>query len=189
MEGERERTIHLLSEHFAHDNLTVEELEHRIELTYRASSVPALREITRDLPDDAAAAQANRAVAVPEAFALERDRIIAVMSETKRSGPWRVPKRLDAWCVMSDTELDLSEAQLPSGVTEIHLRALMAAVRVIVPRGVRVVLQPGSVMSSVGFDEDEMAQPPVGSGAPVIRITGPVVMSEVTVKVRVALPP
>jgi hypothetical protein len=96
---------------------------------------------------------------------------------------WRAPKRLDAWCIMSDTKLDLTEAQLASGVTEIHFRALMAAVKVIVRPGVRVVVQPSAFMSSVG--EDVGDQPPVGSGAPVVRITGPLIMSELKVCVRV----
>ena len=72
---------------------------------------------------------------------------------------------------------------LASGVTEIHLRAVMAAVRVIVPPGVRVVVQPNAIMSSVIDDMED--QPPVGSGAPVVRITGPVIMSELKIKVRV----
>jgi hypothetical protein len=67
-------------------------------------------------------------------------------------------------------------------VTEIHLRAVMAAVKVIVSPAVRVVVQPSAFMSSVA---DEIGnQPPVGSGAPVVRITGPVVMSELKVVVR-----
>jgi uncharacterized protein DUF1707/cell wall-active antibiotic response 4TMS protein YvqF len=182
LERERERTIELLSQHFAHDNLSLDELERRLEQVYRASSVPALRELTRDLPSDAAEAQEQRAVAVPEAFAPEHDRIVSIMAETKRRGMWRAPKRLDVWCIMSDTTLDLTEAQLTSSVTEIHLRAVMAAVKVIVSPGVRVVVQPSAFMSSVA---DEIAnQPAVGSGAPVVRITGPVVMAELKVVVR-----
>jgi hypothetical protein len=182
LERERERTIELLSEHFAHDNLSLDELESRLELVYRASSVPALRDLTRDLPTDAVEAQERRDVAVPEAFVPERDRIVSIMAETKRRGMWRPPKWLDVWCVMSEATLDLTEAQLASGVTEIHFRAFMASLKVIVPPGVRVVVQPSAFMSSV--TDDLLDQPPVGSGAPVIRITGPVVMAELKVVVR-----
>ena len=66
LQGERERTIELLSRHFAQDNLSVEQLEQRIEQAYRAASVPALREVTKDLPGDAVVAPLQRAVAVPE---------------------------------------------------------------------------------------------------------------------------
>ena len=182
LERERERTIELLSQHFAHDNLSLEELERRIEQAYHAKSLPALREVTRDLPTDAAEAQLKRAVVVSDVFAPEQDRIVSIMAETKRRGVWRPPKKLDLWCIMSDTKLDLTEAQLSQGVTEIHLRAVMSTVKIIVPPGVRVVVQPSALMSSVDDDLDD--QPPVGSGAPVLRITGPVVMAELKVKVR-----
>lgn len=182
LERERERTIQLLSQHFANDNLSLDELESRLERVYRAASVPALRELTKDLPTDAVEAQERRAVAVPDAFAPESDRIVSIMAETKRRGVWRPPKRLDLWCIMSDTTLDLTQAQLTSGVTVIHFRAVMAAVKIIVPPGVRVVVQPSAFMSSV--TDDLLDQPAVGSGAPVLRITGPVIMTELKVKVR-----
>ena len=182
LERERERTIELLSQHFAHDNLSLDELERRMEQVYRASSLPALRDLTRDLPTDTSEAEARRAVALPDAFAPEQDRIVSIMAETKRRGLWRPPKKLDIWCIMSDTKLDLTEAQLQSGVTEIKLRAVMASVRLIVPPNVRVVVQPSAFMSSVHDDFAE--QPPVGSGAPVVRITGPMIMSELKVRVR-----
>jgi hypothetical protein len=182
LEREREKTIELLSRHFAHDNLSLDELERRMEEVYRAGSVPALRELTRDLPTDASEAQEKRALALSDAFAPEQERIVSIMAETKRRGVWRPPKKLDVWCIMSDTKLDLTEAQLAEGVTEIHLRAIMAAVRIIVPPGVRVVIQPSAFMSSVS--DDLADQPAVGSRAPIIRITGPMIMSELKVKVR-----
>ena len=182
MERERELTIELLSDHFAHDNLTLDELERRIEQAYRASSVPALRELTKDLRTEAAVVVPMGEAPLPEVFAPERDRIVSIMAQTKRRGMWQPPRHLDIWCVMSEALLDLTEARLQSGVTEIHLHALMASVKVIVPPGVRVVVQPSAFMAEVS---DEVLQPPpVGSQAPVVRIAGPVVMSELKVRVR-----
>jgi hypothetical protein len=182
LERERERTIEVLSQHFAHDNITLDELERRLEQVYRAASVPALRQLTKDLPAETTETEQRREVAVPEAFAPERDRIVSIMAETKRRGLWRVPRRLTIWSIMSDTKIDLTEAQLTSGVTEIKVRTIMATTKVIVPPGVRVVVQPNALMSAVVDDVED--QPAVGSGAPVVRITGPVIMSELKVKVR-----
>jgi len=180
IERERERTIELLSAHFAQDNLSLEELERRMERVYRAASLPALQELTRDLPADVEGAPAQaRAAVVPAAFAPQRERIVSIMAETKRSGLSQIPPRLDLLCVMSDTKLDLSGAQLSDAVTEIHLRAVMAAVHIAVPRGVRVVVQPGAFMASVNDDDAQDA--PVPPGAPVVRITGRVLMSELKV--------
>lgn len=182
LEAERDRTIELLSDHFAHDNLTLDQLEQRIEQAYRASSLPALRELTKDLKTDAGAVVPRRDAPLPEVFAPERDRIVSIMANTKRRGMWAPPRHLDVVCVMSETLLDLTEAKLPTGVTEIHLRALMASIKVIVPPGVRVVLQPSAFMAEVS--DDVLSPPPVGSNAPVVRITGPVVMTELKVRMR-----
>jgi hypothetical protein len=113
---------------------------------------------------------------------MEHDRIVSIMAETKRQGVWQLPRKLDVWSIMAEMRLDLTEAQLPEGVTEIRLHAVMAAIKLIVPPGVRVVLQPNALMSSVTDDLDE--QPAVGVRAPVLRITGRVVMAELKVSVR-----
>jgi hypothetical protein len=180
---ERERTIELLSEHFAEDNLSMDELERRIEQAYQAASVSALRELTDDLPTGAASAVApRRGAAQPEIFSVESDRIVSILGATKRRGVWRPARHLDVWSIMSEMHLDLTEALLPPGVTEIHVRAVMAQVKVIVPPGVRVVAQPSAFMAEVS---DETVDPPaVGSDAPVVRIIGPVFMSELKVFVR-----
>jgi hypothetical protein len=185
LEREREKVIEQLSQHFAVDNLSLEELERRMELVYQASTIQSLRELTRDLPSaepDKSPVPARRPAPVPAAFLPEEGRIVSVMAQTKRKGMWQPPRNLDLWCVMSETLLDMTEAQLAQGVTEIEIHALMAQVKIIVPPGVRVVCQPSAFMAEVA---DETSNPPaVGSGAPVIRITGPVIMTELKVYVR-----
>jgi hypothetical protein len=182
LERERERAIELLSQHFAHDNLTLDELERRIEQVYRAGSLPALRELTKDLSSDVGAVTPRRDVQVPEVFTPEDDRIVSVMATTKRRGMWLVPRQLNVWSVMSETHLDFTRVRLPPGVTEIHLHAVMASVKVIVPAGVRVVVQPSAFMAEVS--DEALSPPPVGSKAPVLRITGPLFMAELKVRVR-----
>jgi hypothetical protein len=186
LERERELTVELLSQHFAVDNLSLDELDRRMEQVYRATSVSALRDITRDLPtgsaSDAPARAPGGAVAPVDAYPLERGRIVSIMSETKRKGFWQLPRMLDVWSVMAETRLDLTESQLPEGVTEIRLHALMCAVKIVVPPGVRVVMQASSLMSTIADDVEE--QPSVGSRAPVLRITGRLVMGELKVSTR-----
>lgn len=182
LEREREKVVEQLSQHFAVDNLSLDELERRMGLVYQASSIQSLRELTRDLPSAESPVPARAPAPVPAAFLPEEGRIVSVMAQTKRTGMWQPPRKLDLWCVMSETQLDMTQAQLASGVTEIEIRALMAQVKIIVPPGVRVVCQPSAFMAEVA---DETSNPPaVGSGAPVIRITGPVIMTELKVYVR-----
>lgn len=181
---ERERVIQQLSEHFANDRLTMDELESRMERVYKSSSLDDLRRLTADLPEPAAVVP----VVPPEAVVLapDRDRVIAIMSETKRRGPWLVPQRLGVFAVMSDTTIDLTQATLPAGIIDIHVRSLCAAVKLVVPPGVQVVSRVGSVMGSVhgdGAPDDTPGAPAWRSGT-VVRLTGWACMAEVAVKVR-----
>jgi hypothetical protein len=186
IDSEREKTIALLSEHFAQDNLTLEELEKRIEAAYRAPTLSSLRDLTRDLVVDVPSAPNAMAPAAKGAvaadYSLDHERIRSIMSETERTGPWRAARKLDVTSIMSETTLDLTQASLQPGVTEIKLFGLMASIKIIVPPGVRVVLQASALMATVS---DETVDPPaVGSGAPVVRITGRVIMAELVAVVR-----
>ena len=183
LERERENAIQLLTHHFAQDNISLEELESRMERVYRASTISGLRDLTRDLPSEETSTSPERRPApVPAAFAPREERISSIMASTKRRGVFQVPPELKVLSVMSETHLDFTEAHFGQGVTEIKLRALMTQLRIVLPPGVRVVFQVGSFMSEASDETDN--PPPVGSGAPVIRITGPVIMSEVKVSVR-----
>lgn len=185
---ERERVIQQLSEHFANDRLSLDEMESRMELAYKAASIGDLQRLTADLPSAAAAPlPAPAPVEELPALAPDRERIVAVMSETSRHGSWLVPQRLDLLAVMSDTTIDLTQATLPAGIIDIHIRSLCAAVKIVVPPGLQVVNRLSSLMGSVrGGGEPDEARGPGGGWkqGTVIRLSGWALMAEVQTKVR-----
>src|SRR4051794_21954966 len=186
----REQKISELSQHFANDDLSLEELERRIERVYRAGNVLELDEITADLRSVAQAhPQLTPTGATPRSVmptsAPESTRMLAIMGETKRVGRWQVPPRLDVLSVMSDTKLDLTQAVLSPGVTEIHIRAVWTACKIVVPRGMRVINEMHAIMASVTSKAHEVDPPgSQRSSGPVIRLTGTAFMAEVKVVVR-----
>ena len=183
---ERERVIQQLSEHFANDRLSVEELETRMELAYKASSSADQQRLTADLSSVAAAPVPAPLPAEELAvMAPDRERLVSVMSETRRLGAWIVPQRLDLIALMSDTTIDLTQAALPTGIIDIHVRSICAAVKIVVPPGIQVVSRLSSLMSSVRGG----GEPNVGGGeewktGTVVRLSGWVLMAEVQTKVR-----
>ena len=193
LSDERERVIQQLSEHFANDRLSLDEMESRMELVYKASSIGELQRLTADLPSAATPAVPAPLPAEAEVPALPRDRerMFAVMSETSRRGAWLVPQRLDLLAVMADTTIDLTQAALPTGIIDIHLRSMWAAVKIVVPPGLQVVNRVSSVMSSVhgggepSDPEDRAATDSSGwRQGTVIRLSGWALMAEVQTKVR-----
>lgn len=182
LEGERERVITVLSRHFANDQLSIDELETRLELVYRAASVAEIRALAADLPGAGAGTEGAAVVPAPPPSQRVRRRMVSLLSSRTRSGVWIPPQRLDVVAVMSDTHLDLRSAQLSAGVTEIHVRAWWAAVRITVPPNVHVVVETTPVMASVA--DRTAVGPPPPHGAPVVRVTGWAAMSDVTVQGR-----
>ena len=181
----RERTIERLSEHFAHDRLTIDELDRRLERAYAATTLAELDALTTDLPGDSRAAAHFAAANLPAEYDEPREeygRIVSIMSETRRAGLWAVPQRLDVRATMSNLTLDLRSALLAPGVTDINLRAVMASVQLILPPGVRVLDRVRGFMSTVADDSyGALSDDP---SVPTIRVSGHAVMTDFKVRTR-----
>ena len=190
----REQKITELSTHFANDDLSLDDLERRIERVYKAASIADLELITADLRPAAALIDPRNASrsgnmtpfreagGIPVNLEVPRSRLVAFMSSTRRVGRWAVPRDLRFIAMMSDSKLDLTNAALPvGGVVNIDVTAFMASVRIIVPPGMRVINEVHSIMADVGSNADELAS---GTGhSPVIRLSGTAFMSDMKVKV------
>lgn len=187
----REQKISELSSHFANDHLSLEDLERRIERVYKAATVAELEEITADLrvitppvPAPAGRGVASASRSSSPASPQEKARILSIMGESRRQGRWYVPQRLEVVSIMSDMQIDLTQAVVPSGVVEFEMRAVWAACKVIVPPGMRVVNEMHAIMASVQSDADDIGPAVEDAYAPTIRLTGMALMAEVKVVVR-----
>ena len=185
----RELKITELSTLFANDDLTLEELERRIELVYKAGSMTELDAVTADLRSLPAPASSGvpvrgrRAAApAPSVYEQASARVLSLMSSTRRVGRWAVPQELKVVALMSDTRIDLTQAVLPPGIVDVELRCVMTAFKLVVPPNVRVVNEAHAVMASITSRADEVT-PGTTSGT-IIRLSGFALMSEVKVVVR-----
>ena len=188
-----EQKISELSQHFADDDLSLEELERRIEQVYKAASVSELDAITSDLrvsllpasarPSSTPASNAQMDYGVSNLRA-PNSRLLAVMSESKRTGRWLVPQRLDVVALMADTKIDLTSAVMPAGGAEFHVRSFWAACKIIVPPEMRVINEMHAIMASVVSKADEMDAEGAKRHGPTLRLTGMAFMAEVKVVVR-----
>jgi len=193
----REEKISELSTFFANDDLTLEELERRIERVYKASNVTELETITADLRSAATRPPAIAAPAAPlrkrgrsqspgrslDTLPTPSARILSIMSSSRRVGRWVVPQKLDVVGIMSDSGIDLTHATLPPGIVDIDLSIVMSSFKLIVPPGMRVINEVHSLMASVHSRADE-GVPGEMSSTPVIRLTGFAVMADVKIVVR-----
>lgn len=190
-EDVRARLVQRLGDHFAHDELTLDELEQRLARAYRAERPEELARLVADLPEPApariervATSRAGRSPlsmapkaplpATAGALAIDSEResqksIVAAMSGVVRRGRWTVPRHIDAFALMGGIELDLREANLSPEVTGIRVVAIMGGVTVRVAPGTRVETDGLAIM---GTFEDPVPHPDARYDGPVVRITG-----------------
>lgn len=185
---QREQIVQRLCSHFASNHLTMDELEQRIDRAYKAPSVAELDALVAGLP-----VLADEPVSTPSATVVpsstpafpavpERDTLIGIMSGHTRRGPWALPRHLKVLTVMGGIVLDLREAFIAPGVSEIEITAVMAGVEVFVPPGVRVECTGSAFMGA--FEVDQRSQWLASGDERVVRVTGFALMAGVDVKMR-----
>ncbi len=173
MNEQRELVVQRLSEHFAADRLSLDELEHRLERVYQARSATELAAITADLPVP---------VSLPAAHDGRGDvtqRIRAALGNVERRGEMVVPARLELRAILGNIELDLTEASF-GPVTEIAIRSVLGNIEITLPPGVRVENDGNGVLGSFECRVARGAMPMVGT-APIVRLTGRCILGNVEV--------
>ena len=181
----REEVIDALGVAFAHGDIELAELEGRLTLAFRAHDAGSLRELLADLPTAAAWRDANVAQPSPDGgqdVVPERSVVAAFMGGNVRKGSWAVPRKLKVVAIMGGVELDLRQARLAPGLTEIECFAVMGGVQIIVPQGVRVEAMGMAVMG--GFQANAGDASATAPDLPYIRLSGLAIMGGVEATVR-----
>ena len=178
----RERVVEALSEHFARDHLSLDELETRMASVYAAKTPADVDALVADLP---ALAVGAPVIVTPDAYAPTpklKERLVAIMSGIVRRGLWKIPRRLRVVAIRGGVELDLRQAELPPGVTEITAFVLMGGLEIRVPPGVRLETDGVAIMG--GF-EDRVHDPGIARpDAPIVRVTGIAIMGGVEAQIQ-----
>jgi uncharacterized protein DUF1707 len=184
-DADRDAAAEVLRRAAAEGRITFDELDERISLAYAAKTFADLEALTSDLPGPGAGASAPVSRRVQPAALATGASVpkisVAVMSGTKRAGPWLVPPTYTAVAVMGGVELDLRHVTFSAPEVTIQAFCLMGGVSITVPDDVGVDVSGIGFMG--GFDHQAS-----GPGAPLVRIVGFALMGGVEVKRRPAAP-
>lgn len=181
-EGQRAQIIQRLADAFAADRLSVEELDSRLTRLYQARTLAELDELLADPLSPGMSLLRPLAAARPaQEFALpDRGLGIAVMGGFDRGAGWVLPRHFKAVAFMGGVSLDLRDARIAPGISEIEVVAVWGGVEIIVPDGVRVEVVGMAVMG--GFDAKSGLTSLDDPDAPVLRVSGFVLMGGVDIK-------
>jgi hypothetical protein len=177
-DAEREAVVELLRTASVEGRLTLGELTERTEAAYSAATRAELDLLTGDLPQTANRSAPPPAYPPAPAPTGKRRWFVAIMSENKRRGKWRIDQALGAVAVMGEVKLDLREAEVRTNEVNIVATAVMGSVKIIVPDGVDVELDGIAIMGEKSVKVEEA---PAGMTVPVIRVTANVLMGDVKV--------
>jgi hypothetical protein len=180
----RDEIIEDLSRHFAEDTLDLVEFEARVDLAHRARTIEQLEALLADLEPvarDALVTEAPASTALTVHRA-ETKNMVAIMGGVDRKGSWVVGKRNRVLAFMGGVDLDFREVELPPGVTEVRVFAMMGGVDIIVPPTLAVECDGIAIMG--GFDACNRAPATPDPDQPLLRISGFCLMGGVDIETR-----
>lgn len=183
-DADRHKVADILREAAGEGRLEIDELDDRLDATFKAKTYADLVPITVDLP-----AAGSPSLLVPQGspvtgkspavFAdtpIESQLYVAIMSGVDRRGVWTVPATGNVIALMGGAELDMRQAQFSAQETVIYANAIMGGVNITVGPDVQVVMQGVGIMG--GYVGPSGIEP---SGGPVLRVKGLALMGGVTV--------
>ncbi|MEV0440004.1 DUF1707 domain-containing protein [Streptomyces spectabilis] len=157
---ERDQAVEILRVAAGDGRLTGAELEERVEAALAARTVGDLRDLTADLPWEGMPPQPAEVLRIDQRF-----------GEGKRTGGWRVPRRMEVRLMFTDLKLDFTEAVIAHSTLEI-------AVDLRIGGNLTLITPPGVVVDADGITKSrgEIKLPPVpGPETPVhlrVLLTG-----------------
>jgi hypothetical protein len=178
---QREGAIDQLSEAFSSDHLGVEEFERRLALAHRARDASELAAVVRDLPARTTQALVPAAPELP-ATATAAPVMRVVLGSVTRGGAWTPPRTMEARTTLGSVVLDYRDAVLAPGVNELHVKAFLGAIEIIVPPTLAVTVDGGAFLGS--FDHIDRAPSMLAPDTAVLHIRGSALLGSVEVITR-----
>jgi hypothetical protein len=188
-DDDRHQVAEVLRKAAGEGRLDLEELDERLEATYRAKTYGELVPITADLPASTTDALPGRPHVTPPAVrpstsmvpAATYQNSISFMGDCTRRGVWRVPEQHTAFSMMGSVTLDLREAQFEAREVTINAVAIMAGIDIVVNPWTQVIVEGVGIMGDFSQTRDKVPAE-ITAGSPVVRVKGLALMAGVNVR-------
>jgi hypothetical protein len=173
---ERQRVVATLQAACVDGRLDLDEYGQRVQDALAARTRAQLEALLIDLPAPIGV-DVGRGIAPTSRPGVSTT--MAVLGSAQRNGFWRLAEESRVIAVLGSSKIDLRSARISAAVTTLEVTAVLGSVDVIVPAGVEVELEVHAVLGSRDL---RVAGTPPAPGAPVIRLTGIVLLGSLTVR-------
>jgi len=177
-DADRQRVADVLSQAYADGRLSMDEFNERNNSVWAAKTLGELTPITVDLGGTPAAVTTVGGSGYVSVDDVQPVHAVAILSTRRQPEFWAVPPGVSALAFMGSAEFDFRKATFTSQHVELSVGVLMGSVVLYVPDGVAVIDRTAPIMGSVELKKLTPAKP----GAPVIELTGFVLMGSVEVR-------
>ena len=162
-DADRERTVTVLRTSGANGQLTVDELDERIEAAYAAKTRGELERLVEDL-----GGSRTRPSDLPVRPGEGGTRwVVSVMGGSDRKGHWRVGRTVTVLNLMGGSNLDLNDAEFAADVVEMRVYSLMGGSDIRVPEGLNVEV---SEFAFMGGNDVSRGNVRPDDGGPLLRL-------------------
>ena len=195
-DDDRHQVAEVLRQAAGEGRIDLDELDQRLEFTYKAKTYGDLVPITADLPVRTTGALPGTLPLTPPAVqshaagpmvpATTYPSSISFMGDCTRRGVWRVPEQHTAFSMMGSVTLDLRQALFQAREVTITAVAIMAGIDIIVNAQTQVIIDGVGVMGDFSQSRDRVPAE-ITAGSPVVRVKGLALMAGVNVQ-RKAMP-
>lgn len=204
LEARRSAAFETLQGHYAYERLLEEDFEARLELLQAATSLSGVdaaleglpefdaegRRVIRPYGQQALALRGEHGLTHPStsstALALSGGEaplaLSAAFGQTRRSGSWQAPRRVEANASFGEVVLDFRQAELLPGLTVVIANASFGSVRIIVPPDLPVECAGSATLGDFsGYAQSASGLP---ESAPRLRVEGQAFFGSVEVRAR-----
>lgn len=179
---ERQQVAEVLRQAAVDGRIGIDELDERLAATFAARTYADIVPLTADLPTASMGSlpvpRSGARVAGPA-----HDSSFAMMSTTRRRGPWRVGTQHKAFALMGGVVLDLREAIVAGQEVTIDASVVMGSVDVLVDEHTVVLCDGRAFMGDYSESRSKIRAQPLPD-SPVVRVRGRALMGRVNVKSR-----
>jgi hypothetical protein len=167
-DGDRDRTLALLTDAAADGRLTADEHAERVQRAVTARTLGELADLTTDL-----------VVASAQPVRLDGGRVVSgIFGPARRDGRWVVPETLTVNALFGEVEVDFTQAILQARRVQLLTTVIGGRLRLVVPDGVSVAV-PAHVM--LGRRRGGTL-PPATADTPLIEVKGLILGGEIIVR-------